>query len=86
MKPDALPNWMQDAANRPRESRALDRGAPLVSSDETISQHFLTIPDVAHLLHVSTRTVRRMVADGRLAAIHIGRTVRVRPEEIDKLR
>ena len=37
----------------------------------------LTIPQVAERLAVSTRTVWRMVKDGRLPSVRIGRAVRV---------
>jgi excisionase family DNA binding protein len=38
---------------------------------------FFTINDIAQSLDVSTRTVRRLIKTGALAAHHIGGTVRV---------
>ena len=37
----------------------------------------LTVEDAALLLSVSTRTVRRAIANGSLAVIRIGRSVRI---------
>lgn len=45
----------------------------------------LTIQETAVLLRVNPITVRRYIADGRLAAVRIGRGVRVRREALDGL-
>jgi excisionase family DNA binding protein len=45
----------------------------------------LTIQDTAHMLKVSTVTVRRFIADGRLPAVKVGKGVRVRKEAVDRL-
>ena len=45
----------------------------------------LTLQDVADFLQVSTRTVRRLVDRGELAAFRIGRSIRVRPEDLRRL-
>jgi excisionase family DNA binding protein len=42
----------------------------------------LTPLEVAAILNVSLRSVRRMIADGRLPATRIGRLVRIRPEAL----
>ena len=45
----------------------------------------LMIPEVADRLRVSERTVRRMLHDGRLRHLRVGRRlVRVMPDEIDR--
>ena len=44
---------------------------------------YLTIREVKDLLHVSERTVRRWIRSGALPALKIGRSVRVRREDID---
>jgi excisionase family DNA binding protein len=41
----------------------------------------LTVQETADLLKVSTVTVRRFIADGRLPAVRVGRAVRV--EKVD---
>jgi excisionase family DNA binding protein len=45
----------------------------------------LTVQEAAAVLKVSQITVRRYIADGRLAAVRIGRGVRVRRDAIDRL-
>lgn len=48
------------------------------------SQRYITISDAADYLGVTTRTVRAMVADGRLVAYRCGpRVVRLRLDEVD---
>lgn len=42
----------------------------------------LTAHDVARKVRVSTRTVRRLVAEGRLPVIRIGRLVRFRARDV----
>ena len=44
---------------------------------------YLTIREVKDLLQVSERTVRRWITLGALPALKIGRSVRVRREDID---
>ena len=43
----------------------------------------LTAADVAERLQLGRSTVYRLVADGDLAALHIGRAVRFEPEEVE---
>ncbi len=45
----------------------------------------LTVQDVAERLNVSTRTVRRLVAAGRLPCIRIGRSLRFDPVSVDQV-
>jgi excisionase family DNA binding protein len=40
-------------------------------------ERLLTVDQLAELWQVSSRTVRRMVADGRLPVVRIGRAVRI---------
>ena len=47
-----------------------------------LSSRLLTIKDVAEFLQCSTRKVQRMIKDGELEAIRVGRLVRVRPEAL----
>lgn len=46
--------------------------APLLTTDQT-----------AEYLHVSARTVKNLLADGRLAYIKIGRATRIQRQDID---
>lgn len=45
----------------------------------------LTIADVASVLKVSERTVRRLIQAGRLASVSVGRSVRIRAEDLADL-
>ena len=45
-------------------------------------RHLLTIPDVAALLSVSVGQVERLVATGQLPSVLIGRSRRVRNEDL----
>jgi excisionase family DNA binding protein len=43
----------------------------------------LTLDDVATRLRVSRRTVERIVKEGRIRVVHVGRQTRVTPRELD---
>lgn len=45
----------------------------------------LTVPEVADLLRLSVRQVRRMVASGELPVLRFGRSVRVSREQVEAL-
>jgi excisionase family DNA binding protein len=47
------------------------------------SPHFLTVAEVAHVLRVSNMTVYRLIGAGTLPAVRIGRSFRVRQEDLD---
>ncbi|MGK2876053.1 MAG: helix-turn-helix domain-containing protein [Nocardioides sp.] len=52
----------------------------------TITRQLVTIADAAVALAVSTRTVRRYIADGQLDAVRLGRkTLRIKVESIERL-
>jgi excisionase family DNA binding protein len=44
-----------------------------------------TVPEVAAVLNVSIRTVRRLIKDEKLPIVHVGRSVRIRPEALEAL-
>jgi excisionase family DNA binding protein len=46
------------------------------------SERLLTVGQVAERLQVSPRTVWRLIHDGRLPAVRIGRAVRLRPDAV----
>jgi excisionase family DNA binding protein len=48
----------------------------------TAPAHQLTAAEVAEILNMSLRSVRRMLADGRLPFARFGRSVRIRPEAL----
>jgi excisionase family DNA binding protein len=45
----------------------------------------LTAAEVAKRLNIGLRSVRRMIAEGRLPVVRLGRMVRVRPETLETL-
>ncbi len=54
-----------------------------VPANESRSR-FVTVAEVADLLRVSNMTVYRLVQAGQLAAIRVGRSYRIREEDVDK--
>lgn len=45
-------------------------------------QEALTVQEVAELLGVSDKHLYEMIADGRLPAFHVGRSVRLDPQDV----
>ncbi len=45
---------------------------------------FLTVSEVAALLRVSNMTVYRLIAAGDLAAVRVGKSYRLREDDVDK--
>lgn len=45
---------------------------------------FLTVAEVAGLLRVSTMTVYRLIKAGELAAVRVGKSYRVREDDVDR--
>jgi excisionase family DNA binding protein len=56
--------------------------AKLPQPDRPAAPRLLTIKDVAERLQVSPRTIHRVVANGDLTVIRIGRAVRVSEEAL----
>jgi excisionase family DNA binding protein len=51
----------------------------------TITRRLVSIGDAADALAVSTRTVRRYIADGHLDAVRLGRkTLRIKVDSIER--
>jgi excisionase family DNA binding protein len=52
-----------------------------------VTEHneLLTAQEAADRLRITTRTLRRWIKDGKITAIRIGRTLRVRIKDVDKL-
>lgn len=46
-------------------------------------QHFMTVAEVAQLMRVSTMTVYRLIKAGELPAVRVGRSYRLRPDDVD---
>jgi excisionase family DNA binding protein len=54
-------------------------------SSPTSRRFLLTAAEVAEILHVSIRSVRRLIKDGKLPIVRVGRSVRIRPEALETL-
>jgi excisionase family DNA binding protein len=67
-----MPDY-HDVPYRPAISRHSGRSH---SGDERL-ERLLTVNQLAELWQISSRTVRRMIADGRLPVIRLGRAVRI---------
>jgi excisionase family DNA binding protein len=50
-----------------------------------MQDEFLTVAEIAELLKLNQQTVRNWIDAGTLPAIHIGRRVRVRRSDFDRL-
>ena len=51
----------------------------------TITRKLVSLSDTAEALAVSTRTVRRYIADGQLEAVRLGRkTLRIKIDSIER--
>jgi excisionase family DNA binding protein len=44
---------------------------------------FLTVGEVADLLRVSSMTIYRLIKDGEMPAVRVGKSYRLREEDID---
>jgi excisionase family DNA binding protein len=45
---------------------------------------FLTVAEVARVLRISNMTVYRLISSGQLAAVRIGKSYRLREEDVDR--
>ena len=51
----------------------------------TLPAALLTAAEVAEILNISLRSVRRLIADERLSVVRLGRAVRIRPKTLQSL-
>jgi excisionase family DNA binding protein len=49
-----------------------------------MATQFLTVSEVAGSLRVSNMTVHRLIAAGELPAVRVGRSVRLREQDVDE--
>jgi excisionase family DNA binding protein len=56
---------------------------PLAKADHAKAR-FLTVTEVAALLRVSNMTVSRLISAGDLAAVRVGKSYRLREDDVDK--
>jgi len=51
---------------------------------DVIHAHYLTVSEVARALRVSTMTVYRLINTGKLPAVRIGRSFRLREDDLGR--
>ena len=79
-----VPLWARSPSNgRTVVVWALEDVSLLAFDPKTLSSSsLLTIANVAALLQVSTKTVRRLIERGELDVIRIGRAIRIQPKAL----
>jgi excisionase family DNA binding protein len=53
------------------------------NNSEKLPTRLLTGKDVAHLLKISSSQAYKLMRRGELPAVHIGRSIRVKPEDLE---
>ena len=53
------------------------------NKSEKLPSRLLTGKDVAHLLKISSSQAYKIMRRGELPAVHIGKSIRVKPEDLD---
>ena len=78
-----IPAWARQQSNdpTPREEVASHIAGRSRSVPPPV-EPLITVGEAATILHVSTRTIRRLIKRGKLQAVRIGRSVRIRPADI----
>lgn len=88
-QPDLPPHASDDGNDRNSAATGKKKSRGSGRSDKaphpTPGPRLLTRADVAYLLRISKRTVDRMVKDGLLPAVRIGRGVRFKPQALKKI-
>jgi len=74
------PSALRDKSGRTASATTSE---PAMSA--TLTRRLVTLADAADALAVSTRTVRRYIADGQLEAVRLGRkTLRIKAESVER--
>jgi excisionase family DNA binding protein len=56
-----------------------------LSPGGTLTEEFLTVAEVAELLKLNQQTVRNWIDQGSLPALRVGRRVRIRRSDLDRV-
>jgi excisionase family DNA binding protein len=89
-----VPAWAREGALSPHANgfRATDaRGGagatvqPVGARRSSAMARLMTVQECAETLNVAEKTIRRLIRRGEIAAVHIGRSIRVRPSELERL-
>ena len=60
------------------------RGVIPLAQTNHATARFLTVAEVANLMRVSNMTVYRLINAGELAAVRVGKSYRIREDDIDR--
>jgi excisionase family DNA binding protein len=63
-------------------SSSPDKG-PRPDPTASITDEFLTVAEIAAMLKLNQQTIRNWIDQGKLPALHVGRSVRVRRADFD---
>jgi excisionase family DNA binding protein len=82
----ALPSWALQQHSGPKPGEEI--ASPVAGQPHSNSLAFaplVTIGEAAAALRVAPRTIRRMIERGELHAVRIGRSVRIRRQNIERI-
>ncbi|WP_431603675.1 helix-turn-helix domain-containing protein [Corynebacterium accolens] len=57
----------------------------MTSNNSPALPHLITLQQASDTTQLSVRTLRRYIAEGRLTAYRAGRSIRLKPEDVDAL-
>jgi excisionase family DNA binding protein len=57
----------------------------MLTGQENLGDSFLTVAEVAEMLKLNQQTVRNWIDQGSLPAVRVGRRVRIRQSDLDRL-
>ncbi|MHB1487647.1 MAG: helix-turn-helix domain-containing protein [Acidimicrobiales bacterium] len=57
---------------------------PLINQSQSSRVRYLTVGEVASLLRISNMTVYRLINSGQIPATRVGKSYRLREDDVDK--
>ena len=83
-----VPAWALQENSDPKLQEEISSSGSVAGQFEATSPPLLplmTIGEAATILRVARRTIRRMIKRGELHAVRIGRSVRIRRQDIERI-
>ena len=82
-----LPAWALQENSDPEPQEINSSGSAAGHSEASSAPllPLMTIGEAATILRVARRTIRRMIKRGELHAVRIGRSVRIRRQDIERI-
>ena len=81
-----FPAWALQQYSEPRPPEEFT--SPVAGqrrSSSLLLRPLMTVGEAATILHVSARTIRRLIGRGEIPAVRMGRSVRIRLEDIENI-